>query len=249
MTREPLDQGEVGKDRLAIAFFGAIGLSLLLPQLPYGRYLLYPFFFLGTWAHEMGHGLTALLVGRSFEKLVIRSDFSGTAWNAGSAGGALGSALISAGGLLGPALAGALVIVLGARPRLAPWVAVALGLAMLGSLALWVRGELFGIIGTAVVGLGLLALARAPATLRVVVTQLLGIQLALASFGSVDYMFTKEFKDTYGQTKSSDVQHMAEALVLPYFVWGALVAVLSLAVLLVAFWFAWMRGEGKKRPA
>ena len=32
----------------------------MLPALPFGAYLIYPFAILTTWFHEMGHGLTAL---------------------------------------------------------------------------------------------------------------------------------------------------------------------------------------------
>ena len=34
----------------------------MLPALPFGSYLIYPFAILTTWFHEMGHGLTALLM-------------------------------------------------------------------------------------------------------------------------------------------------------------------------------------------
>ena len=46
----------------------AAALVLFLPQLPLGNYLLYPFAILTTWFHEMGHGLTALLLGWQFDQ-------------------------------------------------------------------------------------------------------------------------------------------------------------------------------------
>ena len=61
-------------------------------------------------AHELGHGLTALLVGGDFESFKMYSDASGEAltmtpswWQA---------ALVSVGGLLAPALAAAVSFLL-----------------------------------------------------------------------------------------------------------------------------------------
>ena len=43
---------------------------------------LYPFTLLGTWVHEMGHGLGALLCGGRFDRLEIFEDASGLAFTA-----------------------------------------------------------------------------------------------------------------------------------------------------------------------
>ena len=68
--------------RLALLFLAAAGASLALYLIPYGRYVLYPFALLATWAHEMGHGLTALVCGGVFDKLVLYSNLGGTAYSA-----------------------------------------------------------------------------------------------------------------------------------------------------------------------
>lgn len=54
-------------------------LILLIWQLPYGYQLLYPLTLLATFAHEMGHGLAALLVGAEFDQLLLHADGSGLA--------------------------------------------------------------------------------------------------------------------------------------------------------------------------
>ena len=59
--------------------FLAAVLVVFAPQLPFGNYLIYPFMILGTWFHEMGHGLTALMLGYEFERLLIYSNGSGLA--------------------------------------------------------------------------------------------------------------------------------------------------------------------------
>ena len=64
---------EVG--RLILAGF----IVIALPSLPFGNYLVYPFTILTTWFHEMGHGLTALVMGQDFVRLQIFANGSGLA--------------------------------------------------------------------------------------------------------------------------------------------------------------------------
>lgn len=239
MTDAPLALAPApGRDRLVLAFVGAVVLSLGLSFVPYGRHALYPFALIATWAHEMGHGLTALLVGGSFEHLELYSDLGGVAFTRRPDG--LRAAAVSAGGLLGPALLGGLVVILGAREATARRVLIALGGALALSLVIWVRNP-FGMLGVALLAAGVLALARwggeAP---RLVVTQMVGIQLCLGSLGSFDYMFTREF-ERGGKVMASDTQAIAQQLLLPYWLWGALIAATSLLILAAAFWVAWIR--------
>lgn len=232
------------RDRLMFAFLGAVALSIGLNFVPFGRHALYPFALMATWAHEMGHGLTALLVGGSFEHLELYSNLGGVAFTWRPDG--LRAAAVSAGGLLGPAVLGGFVVVLGARQATARRVLAVLGVALALSLLLWVR-NLFGMLGVGLLAAGTLALARwggeAP---RLVVTQLVGIQLCLGSLSSFDYMFTREFQRG-GTTMASDTQAIAQQLLLPYWVWGALIAAASLLILAVAFWLAWVRPASKAR--
>ena len=71
---------ESGRDRLIAAFLLAalVSAGLHFAQ-PWGRYVLYPFALLATWAHEMGHGLAALLFGGSFHELDLYPDLGGQA--------------------------------------------------------------------------------------------------------------------------------------------------------------------------
>lgn len=226
------------RGRLAAAFFGAALLSVALTFVPFGRHALYPFALVATWAHEMGHGLTALLVGGTFERLELYSDLGGVAFTRRPDG--LGAAMVSAGGLLGPALLGGLVVVLGAREATARRVLLVLGGALGVSLVLWVRNP-FGMGGVALLTVGTIALALRGGELpRLLVTQMIGIQLCLGSLGSFDYMFTREF-ERGGKVMVSDTQAIAQQLLLPYWLWGALIALASVAILVAAFWAAWVR--------
>lgn len=228
---------------LAVSFWLAVALSAALPFFRLGRYVLYPFAWIATWAHELGHGLTALALGGDFESLKIFTDLGGVAFTRPPANG-IAPALVAAGGLLGPALVGGGVVVLGARSKTARFVLTMLALALALSTLLWIR-NVEGFAGTAILAVALLALAALGAeTPRLLVTQLVGIQLCLASVGSLDYMFTREFSRD-GVMVPSDTELIARQWLLPYWVWGALIAAGSFLILALAFRRAWLRG----RPA
>lgn len=206
--------------------------TVALWQLPgYGSLVLYPFSILATYAHEMGHGLTAIAVGGRFEYLVIHPDGSGLASWRGDVG-RIGRAMVAAGGLVGPSVLGATVLALSARPGRARLLLVALGAGMLLSALLLVRSG-FGLVFVTSVGVGLVAAARfLPAAAATFFIQLLGVQLCVALFHDVGYMFS-ESATVGGQVRLSDSGAMAEALLLPYWFWGGCVAVFSAAVLVL----------------
>src|SRR5438045_3457015 len=90
----------------------ALVVSVLATFLLYifGGPLGYPLVYLSTLVHELGHGVTALLVGGTFDKFEMWKDASGLAYTAASTPWQEG--LIVAGGLVGPAFAAALGFVL-----------------------------------------------------------------------------------------------------------------------------------------
>ncbi|MEM7322754.1 MAG: M50 family metallopeptidase [Actinomycetota bacterium] len=234
----PEELNGIASNRL-LAFFGAaVAVSLILPRIPYGRNLLYPFALLGTWVHEMGHGIAAIVAGGSFNRLVIYQNLGGTAYSSGV--GSLGRAFVAAGGLLGPALAGGLIIILGSRQGTARWVLAGLSIVLVLSLVFFVR-NLFGWVALGLIAAALGPLAfYGPELLRVFVAQLIGIQFCLASWGTLDYMFTKNFRRD-GEVINSDTQEIAEVLLLPYWFWGGLIAILSFLVMASSFYVAWIR--------
>lgn len=224
---------------LILAFWVAAAVAVLLPNLPFGRLALYPFALLATWAHEMGHGLTALLVGGRFDRLLLFPDLGGVAFSA-RPDNVVGPVMISAGGLLGPAVAGGLTVVFGARPRLSRLVLGGFAGALVLSLVLWVRNP-FGMAAVALLALGFGGVARYGSEgVKLVAAQLTGIQLCLGSLSDFDYMFTRQFVRD-GRVQYSDTQAIAEQLLLPYWFWGGLIAALSLLILWTAFWVAWIR--------
>jgi len=238
-------QPEPSQRRIAGLFAVAVIASVLLPRIPYGRNVLYPFALVGTWAHEMGHGLMAVLLGGSFERLEVYRSLGGVAYYQGL--GDFAGALVAMAGLLGPAIIGGLVIVYGSRPAQARWVLAALGIAVLLSVLLVVRNGfgvvVLGVIGVVLVGLGF----AAPDTVRIGLAQLIGVQLCLTSWGTLDYMFTSTFVRD-GSTVDSDTQSIANALFLPYWFWGGLIAAVSFAIMAFAFYRAWIRPVRSGQP-
>lgn len=226
-----------GSENLMTLFWLAVGASIVLPRVPYGRNMLYPFALLGTWAHEMGHGLAAVIVGGSFRRLEVYPRLGGQAYSSGIRGAR--RALVSAGGLLGPALAGGLIIVLGSRQQTASWVLTGIAVAVAISLITVVRNP-FGWLSLGAIAAVLAPIAvYAPPGVRIFLAQLIGIQFCLACWGTLDYMFTRQFHRD-GRIIESDTQEIANVLVLPYWFWGTVIALLSLGVVVGSFYLAWV---------
>lgn len=232
MTTE-LRPPTAGTARLLMIVAAAV--VLVLWQLPYGPQILYPFTLLATYAHEMGHGLTALLLGGQFERLMIYPDGSGLAYS-GTDGSRISRALVAAGGLLGPTVAGAVLLVLSRRPKRGRWLlaAVALGL---GLSALFFVRNLFGWAFVVLAALSIGAIARFVPRLAPFTAQLLAVVLCMAVFRDLDYMFSPG-GTVDGVQHRSDSATIADALFLPYWFWGGLVAATSFGVLAVGTYLA-----------
>ncbi len=90
--------------------------TALLYALPVGRTLAWPLVLLSTLAHELGHGLAAVILGGRFESLVIYQDASGAARWSGSLG-RVATAMVAAAGLVGPAATAFALLAVGRTPR------------------------------------------------------------------------------------------------------------------------------------
>jgi len=219
---EPGSQAEqVG--RLLIA----VMVVLALPALPLGTYLMYPFVILTTWFHEMGHGLTALLVGQHFEQLMIYANGSGVAESYVSEdASSLTLAAIAAGGPLAPTLVGAGLIIASAHASIWRPVLWLVSASIFASVIVYVRSP----VGYAVLPLvaALLALVawRAHAGIARFALQFLGVLAAMSMLRDFNYLFT-ESASINGQRILSDTGQIEQALLLPHWVWAALIIVFS----------------------
>ncbi|MBS2027721.1 MAG: M50 family metallopeptidase [Deltaproteobacteria bacterium] len=216
---------------LVLAAIAALALEHLVP---FGRLVLYPLTLLATWVHEMGHGLTAVLVGGRFDTLQIFGDASGVALAAAPLG--IRSALVSAGGLVGPPIAGATMLLFARGQRRAAIALGGLALAIAISLGVWVR-TLVGWIALAPVAavLGLVAWKWRGG--RVWVAQFLAVCFGLDTLSRIDYLFESSAV-IGGEMRASDVANIASSLFPPAILWGVLIAALDLVLLGGAFYLA-----------
>jgi hypothetical protein len=221
---------------------GAAIATVVIWQLPFGHLALYPFTILSTWFHEMGHGLTALLLGGQFQQLELFANGSGVATHSGLVwGGRLGQALVAAGGPLGPAVAGSGLILAGQGRQRSRWALMALGGALLLSL-IWVR-TLFGWIAVMAWSATILAIAYSgSAWLTSFAVPFLGVQACISTYNQLNYLFTRQAV-MGGQLILSDSGQMAQYLLLPYWFWGGLLGLLSLGLLLGSLAIAYSPDE------
>lgn len=224
-----------------------LAVTVILFNVPYGGYVLYPFKLFATWLHETGHGMMALLVGEDFQRMVIRADTSGTAYHTVS-GGVIARAMITSAGYMGTSFFGAILLLAGTaserRSRLALGV---VAVAMIAIDVLFVR-NLFGIVVIGAIGaiLGLVA-ARAPAGVTSALLNLLAAQSCVNALLDIRSLFAIGTATITGQGRS-DAAAMEELLLVPYWIWAGLWMLLSAAILAGSLWIVWKREARRARP-
>lgn len=213
------------------ALLYAVGLTVVLYWVPFARLLGRPLVWFSTFAHEMGHGLAAVAVGSRFVSFKMWADASGVASHTAS-GSALGSAVISAGGLIGPAVLAAVFFAMARRARLSRIGLTLFAVGCVAALVLVVRNPFGGFfVGSLALVLGALAWRGSALTSQVALV-FLAIQLALSVFSRGDYLFVATATTGAG-SMPSDVAQMATALGGPYWMWGAIVGAFSVLVLVL----------------
>ncbi len=206
-------------------------LTILLWQTPQGRYLLYPFTILGTWFHEMGHGLMAMLLGAEFRSLEIFSNGSGIATHTGKvAFGRFGQALVAAAGPMGPPIAGAMLLRVSRYGDVAKLVLTLFGLGLIISVVIWVK-TVVGVVVISLLGVVILIIGLQKASgLQRAALQFLGVQACISTFRDFNYLFTAGGSIS-GQQFASDTSVIANHLFLPHWAWGLLLTLFSLTIL------------------
>jgi len=213
----------------------AVAVLLVLLNVPYGNYVLYPFALFGTWVHEICHALAALLVGGSVDQIEVFADTSGLAWT--RPGGHLKHAVVASAGYTGTAIGGA-ILLLFRRRALAGRVGLALlGVAMLLSSVFWVR-NVFGTPAIAVLG-GALLLAgwKLPDALSGWLYTFLATVTSLDAVTSIQTLFGSSHM-VNGKPSSTDARTVGELLLVPWFAWASLWFVLALVCAYVGLRYA-----------
>ena len=241
MTTTNIQRRKTAPDMAFVAFVVIAAVTLLLYKIPALRRLSYPLIHLSTLVHELGHGIAGILVGGEFKEFRMYEDASGVAFVTRPEGN-IRSAIISAGGLVGPAIAAAFGFVFTRRAKTAR-----IGLAIIGGFLilaelLWIRTT-FGQVFVAIVAAICIGVAiQRVAALSQFVLMFLSVQLSLSVYSRGDYLFTKS-----AGSMPSDVANMATALGGPYWLWGGVCAAISAASLLLGV-FLMLRRDGSAKP-
>ncbi len=204
----------------------ALAALILLSNVPYGNYVLYPFALFGTWVHELCHALAAVLVGGAVSQIEVFSDTSGLAYTA--TGSRWQRAVVSSAGYCGTALGGGLLLVFRRRAWAGRIGLGLLGVAMLLSVVFWVR-NVFGTPAIGVIG-GLLLLAawRLPRELSGLLYTFLAAATTLDAVTSIQHLYGSSHL-VNGQPSGTDAVAMSELLLLPAAVWATLWLALAVA--------------------
>ena len=212
-------------------FWGLVFIIWMVLQFPIARI---PIQFLSTWAHELGHGLGALMTGGSFLKLTVFPNFSGVALTGTS--NDFQRAMVIFVGLLGPSLLGVLMIFL-TRALNAYRLAI-LGLAALLALSLIWAADTFTVvtlIGGAVI-LGGLAW-KLPHLATLYLAHIIAIALCLNALTGFGYFFIGN-AEIAGSLYRSDTGVLSDVIGGPYWMWGGLMVVLSVVILVGGVWLS-----------
>jgi hypothetical protein len=217
-------------------------LFVISSYVPFGDIALYPLTLFATWVHEMGHGITALVVGGRFDSLDIFRNASGLAHCYASAGWP--EALVCAGGLLAPPIVGASILAFVHGPKRARIVLALLAAALVLSMVLYVR-SVAGLVSMPIVAAALAWAAWRGVTDdpddRVVIVQVLGVVLALDTLTRmVSYVFMSSVTID-GVSRPTDIQMVSDNLGGSYILWGMAITVIAVGLLALASWWAWRR--------
>ena len=198
-------------------------LTIVAWQTAIGTLALMPFTLLSTWWHEMAHGLMAASLGAEFERLVIFANGSGFAESSGDLG-RIGQAIVAASGLLGPTIAGCVLIIASRSPRATKVMLFGLAIALIASTLIWVRSMAGWIVLPLFAAGAFLIASRATRKWQRITIEFLGVQGAVSVYQDIDYLFSPGAA-VDGQVALSDTGRIAEALILPYWFWGGAITI------------------------
>lgn len=214
-----------------IAFFTLI----MWHFIPFGKTILYPFVILGTWFHEMGHGIFALLLGADFQYLQIFSNGSGVAYYSGNVFfGNIGNAIIAFGGPIAPTVIGYFFIVASKNLSSSRKIILIFSVILAICNIIWVRSMFGFIFIMAFSVLFFISSLYGGLKLNKFICQFIGIQAFLSLYLSIDYLFSSKGTTEAG-TYYSDTFVMEQMLFLPHYVWATIIVLISLILIFMSF--------------
>ena len=209
--------------------------TLLLWNLPFGWYLLYPCKLFATWIHETSHGILMLITGAGFDYMLLFRDTSGLAYPKHGVTD-VAQAIISSSGYLGTSLFGAIFLVIGRSPSGARSVLWLLTLTMLASSTLFLSNG-FGkaVIGGGAISLGLLAWKGSPRVAGFTVS-FLAAQSCINSVLDIRVLFGKTMLVNGSPHGQTDAHTVAQLVGGPHWLWAGLWLAWSFGLFALALW-------------
>lgn len=204
----------------------------LLSKIPFGNTIQWPFIIITTFIHEMGHGLSALLVGGDFIKVEIFHNASGLAYTRTSEG--WHRAFVAAGGLIAPSVAGGIFLWSGLNSRRASISFLILSIFILISCLLWVRSS-FGLMILIPAGLIFLFLSRKSSKgLQHFLIQFIGVHMLVDTFTrTLSYIFTST-ATVSGEARHSDTGVIAESLIGGHLLWACIMGLVTVGIVIIS---------------
>ena len=201
-----------------------------------------PFRLLATWVHELGHGLGAILTGGSFDQMVISPNFSGLAHT--FTGSDWQRVIVLLGGLLGPACAGAIMLIMTRRFNLSRLALFLLSAALIATLVLWAGDNFtrFSVLGFAIV-VTVIAV-KAPPLIRSLCAHIIALSFCLNAVVDFGYFFMSSKKAGLDGVVT-DTSALANIVGGPHIFWALVPSILSIIILFGAFRLS--GGFGHKR--
>ncbi len=203
---------------IALAF-----ISMILWRVPWIGTVFYPFRLLGTFVHELSHGLAAIATGGQFQRFAVNPDLSGIAWSAGGIRWVITSA-----GYVGSALVGGALLVATARGVPARSVLAMLGLSLGVLCVIFVRNP-FGIAsGLMLAGALIVAAERLSPFAAYALLLFLAVQLTL---DAVNNMVDLIMLSAHHHEVLTDARLMALQTGIPALVWAMVWSAVAIVIL------------------
>lgn len=215
----------------AVMFWAAVTVIFMIHQLPIGAVAKYPLNLMGTFAHEVGHCVVGELLG-DCTKLVVLPSGGGAAWS--RAASPVERAMISAAGILGPAVLAAALLVATRRFGLSRASLLALAAALAATPQLWSE-DTFTTAACSVGAALTFGASFLPRALRSLNAQLIAIAMGMYTVThGWDYAYVNSFERD-GSELASDTARIAEVLGGPFEFWATALCATSGLILIVAY--------------
>lgn len=209
---------------------------IVVMNIPYIKWLLYPFSIFSTWVHELCHGIAAIFVGGRVQKLLIFPDTSGLAYTAIPAGNGR-RAFVASAGYQGTAVIGCLLLLFRRTKRGPRSGTMTLAVTMLLSTAIWIRNA-FGFCMIALFGIVLAVCGwKLNSTWIRNVYTCVAVTTALNAITNVHDLFGSN-QVVNGEPSSTDAQTMSETAGGPSWFWALLWLFIALLMAAVGLVFA-----------